>query len=391
MATVAFFAPIGAGHVNPTLGLAAELVRRGHRVTYATTEANAARVAETGAEIVPWTSAWDALSLDDVPQMHGKGLVKAMGLLLGETRSALAQLGAGERPDLVVHDGPLCWWGRILAHRWQVPSVETWPNLVSNEHWSMQRRYTTVNPLSFGFLRVVLRLGALLRKEGIGDVQGFMRGDRAAVRLVLLPRAFQYAGETFGEGYAFVGPGLTERSYQGGWQPPGDSPVALVSLGTGYNNRPGFYRAVIGGAAGLPWHVVLAVGGVDPAALGPIPPNVEVHAHVPQLAVLRRARVFVTHAGMGSTMESLHFGVPMVAVPQMAEQRANADRIAELGLGRALPDSGLTGSQVWDAAEEVAADPRVRERLDWMRGEIAEAGGAPAAADEVEKVLNWGS
>jgi UDP:flavonoid glycosyltransferase YjiC (YdhE family) len=65
---------------------------------------------------------------------------------------------------------------------------------------------------------------------------------------------------------------------------------------------------------------VLAVGGVDPAALGPIPPNVEVHAHVPQLAVLRRARVFVTPAGMGSTMESLYFGVPMVAVPQMAEQ-----------------------------------------------------------------------
>jgi MGT family glycosyltransferase len=90
---------------------------------------------------------------------------------------------------------------------------------------------------------------------------------------------------------------------------------------------------------------VLAVGGVDPAALGPIPPNVEVHAHVPQLAVLRRARVFVTPAGMGSTMESLYFGVPMVAVPQMAEQRVNADRVAE-------------------------------------------AGGATAAADEVEKVLN---
>ncbi|TYB65463.1 glycosyl transferase [Nonomuraea sp. PA05] len=392
MATVAFYAPIGAGHVNPTLGLAAELVRRGHRVTYATTEANAARVAETGAEIVPWTSAWDSLGLDDVPQMHGKGLVKAMGLLLDETKSALAQLGGGERPDLVVHDGPLCWWGRILAARRQVPSVETWPNLVSNDHWSMQRRYTTVNPLSLGFLRMIVRLGALLRKEGIRDVQAFMRGDRAAVRLVLLPRAFQYAGETFGEGYAFVGPGLTGRAFQGDWRPPGDDrPVALVSLGTGYNRRPDFYRAVIRGAEGLPWHVVLAVGGVDPESLGPIPPNVEVHGHVPQLAVLRHARVFVTHAGMGSTMESLHFGVPMVAVPQMAEQRANADRIAELGLGRALPPEGLTGERVWETAGQVAADEHVRERVRWMREEVAAAGGAPAAADEVEKVLNLGS
>ncbi|MGP4095372.1 macrolide family glycosyltransferase [Nonomuraea sp. KM90] len=392
MATIAFFAPIGAGHVNPTLGLAAELVRRGHRVTYATTEANAERVAETGAEIVPWISTWDALDVDDVPQMHGKELIRAMGLLLEETRAALAQLGDGEPPDLVVHDGPLCWWGRILAERWRVPSVETWPNLVGNDHWSMHRKYTTFNPLSLGFLRMALRLRRLLRAEGLGDMQGFMRGDRAAVRLVLLPRAFQYAGETFGDGYAFVGPALTERAFQGGWEPPGDGlPVVLVSLGTGYNNRPDFYRTVLRAAEGRPWHVVLAVGGVDPGALGPIPPNVAVHRHAPQLAVLRHARVFVTHAGMGSTMESLHFGVPMVAVPQMAEQRANADRIAELGLGRTLPPDGLTGAALWEAVEQVAADEGVRERLGWMRGELAAAGGARAAADEVEKVLNWGS
>ncbi|MET7338644.1 macrolide family glycosyltransferase [Nonomuraea sp. NPDC005650] len=388
MATVAFFAPIGAGHVNPTLGLAAELVRRGHRVTYATTEANAERVAETGAEIIPWSSTWDTLDQGVVPQMHGKELIRAMGLLLDETRSALAQLAGGERPDLVVHDGPLCWWGRILAARWQVPSVETWPNLVSNGHWSMQRQYTTFNPLSFGFLRMAVRLGRLLRKEGLGDMQAFMRGDRAAIRLVLLPRAFQYAGETFGGGYAFVGPGLTGRAYQGEWEPPGGNlPVVLVSLGTAYNDRPDFYRTVLRGAEGRPWHVVLAVGGVDPGDLGPIPPNVEVHGSAPQLAVLRHARAFVTHAGMGSTMESLHFGVPMVAVPQMAEQRANADRIAELGLGRALPTGGLTGSALWEAVEEVAADQHVHERLSWMRDELAAAGGAPAAADEVEKVL----
>lgn len=392
MATIAFYAPIGAGHVNPTLGLAAELVRRGHRVTYATTESNAGRVAETGAEIIPWTSSWDALGLDDVPQMHGKGLVKAMGMLLDETRSALAQLDGGERPDLVVHDGTMCWWGRILAARWQVPSVENWPNLVSNEHWSMQDQYTTVNGLSLGFLRAAVRLASFLRKEGFRDVQAFLRGDRAAARLVTLPRAFQYAGETFGDGYVFVGPGLTERAYQGGWQPPGDGlPVALVSLGTGYNKRPDFYREVLRGARDRPWHVVLAVGEVDPATLGPIPPNVEVHRHAPQLAVLRHARAFVTHAGMGSTMESLHFGVPMVAVPQMAEQRANADRIDELGLGRALPGDGVTGEELWAAVEKVAADASVRERVGWMRAEIARAGGAPAAADVVEKVLNLGS
>ncbi len=390
MAKITFFAPAAAGHVNPTLGIAAELVRRGHHVTYATTAAFAERVAETGAEVVPIASTWDDRDDTGVPEMHGKGLARAIGLLLEETGAALAQLSHLQPPDLVVHDGPLCWWGRIMAGHWRIPPVEIWPNLVSNEHWSMNTRYTSFNPLSPRFLLMAARMARFLRAQGFGDVRGFMGGETAALRLVTLPRAFQYAGETFTDRYAFVGPALTDRAYQGEWEPAGDLPVVLVSLGTAYNDRPDFYRTVLRAAAERPWQVVLATGAVDPATLGPVPPNVEVRRQVPQLAVLRHARAFVTLAGMGSTMEGLHFGVPLVAVPQMAEQRANADRVAELGLGRALRPEEVTADGLWRAVEDVAGDDRVRERLAWMRQEIATAGGATAAADAVEKVLAGG-
>lgn len=387
MSTVAFYAPAAAGHVNPTLALAAELVRRGHRVTYATTGTYATRVARTGAEVVAVTSTWEDRDGLSTPQMHGREFARAMNLLLTETKAMLRQLDGAPRPDLVVHDGTMCWWGRILARRWQVPSVEIWPNLVSNEHWSMARRYTTFNPLSPSFLLIAVRLGAFLRRAGAGDLQPFLRGDGSGARLVTLPRAFQYAGDTFTGDYTFVGPLLTDRADQGDWRPSGDLPVLLVSLGTAYNNAPGFHRTVLESAAGRPWQVVLATGGVDPSALGPVPANVEVHRHVPQLAVLRHARAFVTHAGMGGTMEGLHFRVPMVAIPQMAEQRANADRIAELGLGTVLPPDQVTADTLWNAVERVAADPYVRERLTWMHHEITAAGGTPAATDTVERLL----
>lgn len=387
MATVAFFAPAAAGHVNPTLGLAAELVRRGHRVTYATTKTYAERVAETGAEVVPVTSTWEGRDDVETPQMHGKELARAMNMVLTETKSMLAQLSDAGKPDLVVHDGTMCWWGRILATRWQVPAVETWPNFVGNEHWSMAQKYTTFNPLSPRFLLMAARISSFLKKEGAGGMEGFMRGDGAALRLVALPRAFQYAGETFTDRYEFVGPLFAARTDQGDWEPSGDLPVALVSLGTAYNDRPDFYRTVVQSAADKPWQVVLAIGTVDPGALGAVPPNVEVHRQVPQLAVLRHAKAFVTHAGMGSTMESLHFGVPMVAVPQMAEQRANADRIAELGLGTVLAPDQITAGPLWTAVEHVADDEHVRERLAWMRGELSAAGGVPAAADAAERAL----
>lgn len=386
MAQIAFFAPMGPGHVNPMLGLATELVLRGHDVTFAAPEVFSERVTETGAEYVPAPTTWVRGSTA-VPQMHGKEFVRAMGLLLEETKVVHAALADRAAPDLVVHDGPLTWWGRLLAHQWGVPAVETWPNLVSNKHWSLHHDYTKFNPLSPRFLLMILRVGRYLRSQGVADVGAFLQGGDAAARLVLLPRAFQYEGDTFGDGYRFVGPGLTERAFQPDWSPSSDAPVVLVTLGTSYNDRPEFYRMVARSAEGLPWQVVMAIGNTDPAALGELPDNVEVHAQVPQIAVLRHASVFVTHAGMGGTMEGLSFGVPLVALPQMAEQRANADRVQGLGLGLALDPENLDADTLWRAVARVAEDTGVRERLEWMRGQIVESGGAVTAADTVEEVL----
>lgn len=386
MPVISFYGPLGAGHVNPTLGIAGELVRRGHTITYYAPRMFEDRIVDTGAHFVPVTSTWESMDRDTLPQMHGTELIRAMGLLLDETRSLVPILAVAEPPDLVVHDGTLAWWGRVLAHRWGVPAVETWPNFVSNRHWSMNA-YAKLNPLHPRFIVAMIRASWYLRREGITDVGSFFQGASAAGRIVTLPRAFQPAGETFTGRYVFVGPTLADRAYQSGWAPPSDAPVLLVSLGTAYNDRPDFYRMVAASAAGRPWHVVMAVGDlVDPAAFGDLPPNVEVHAEVAQLAVLSHAGAFVTHAGMGSTMEALSFRVPMVCVPQMAEQRANADRVAELGLGRTL-DAAAGADELWAAVDGVVGDPNVRDRLAWMRGEIDAAGGSVAAADEVERVL----
>ncbi|MEU3309990.1 macrolide family glycosyltransferase [Nocardiopsis sp. NPDC006832] len=389
MAHIAFFAPNGSGHVNPLLGLATELVRRGHRVTFAAPEAFADRIIETGAEHVPTPTTWQGQG--ESPQMHGAELIRAMGSLLEEIKVVHADQVDREAPDLVVHDATLAWWGRLLAHRWGVPTVENWPNLVSNKHWSLHHDHTRINPLNPRFLLTVFRMIRYARSQGFADGGAFMMGTGAALRLVTLPKAFQYEGESFADTHLFVGPALTGRSFQQEWTPPNEDPVLLVSLGTAYNERPELYREIARAAQGRPWHVVMSIGETDPDALGDLPPNVEVHAQVPQLSVLRHATVFVTHAGMGGTMEGLANEVPLVALPQMAEQRANADRIRQLALGRALDPDTVDGDSLWRAVEEVAHDPNVRERLRWMRDRIDEAGGAGAAADAVEGLLDEGA
>jgi MGT family glycosyltransferase len=130
--------------------------------------------------------------------------------------------------------------------------------------------------------------------------------------------------------------------------------------------------------------VVIAIGRyTDPADIGPVPPTVELHRWVPQFAVLRRAAVFVTHAGMGGCTEGLYQGVPMVAVPQAVDQFGNADRLVELGVGRRL-DVDATADELRAAVVELESSPEVAARCAALRTELRTAGGAAGAADVIE-------
>jgi MGT family glycosyltransferase len=68
-----------------------------------------------------------------------------------------------------------------------------------------------------------------------------------------------------------------------------------------------------------------------------IPKNVLLMERVPQLDVLKRASLFITHCGQNSTSEAIHYGVPMLAVPVMGDQLVVAYRMSdELGLGKRI-------------------------------------------------------
>src|SRR5690606_4443087 len=106
------------------------------------------------------------------------------------------------------------------------------------------------------------------------------------------------------------------------------------------NDVPDFFRMCFEALGDVGARVVLACGKrISDDALKSAPSSFVVARSVPQLDVLERASVFVTHGGMGSVMEALYFGVPMVVVPHNFEQGVTAKRVAELGLGVALDPS----------------------------------------------------
>lgn len=392
-AHIAMFSIAAHGHVNPSIEVIRELVARGHRVTYAIPPAFADKVAETGARPVLYTSTLPGP--DDDPAAWGTTLLDNVEPFLADAIQALPQLikaYEGDTPDLVLHD-ITSYPARVLAHRWGVPAVSLSPNLVAWDGYEeevaepmwAEPRQTERGRAYYA------RFEGWLKENGISQHPDPFAG-RPARSLVLIPKVLQPNADRVDERvHSFVGACQGDRSAQGDWQRPADAEkVVLVSLGSAFTKQPEFYRECVRAFGDLPgWHLVLQVGRhVDAGELGPVPANVEVRSWVPQLAVLRQADLFVTHAGAGGSQEGLATATPMIAVPQAVDQFGNADMLEGLGVARHLPMEKATAQALRAAALALVDDPEVARRLKEVQAGMAREGGTRRAADLIEAELS---
>jgi len=393
---IAFLNNCGWGHVIPTLDVVAELVGRGHRVTYVTAGPPVSEVAAVGAEVVEHQSR--LLEIDFAKVNTVEDGLWMLALTVAESEQILkATVGrfTEDVPTALVYDTTVHHAGRVLARSLGLPAVASHPMLQSNEHFSlpdkeaevvghrMPRRHPAVREFQTRLLRLLTDHGQsdLSLTEFLATVEG--------LNLSYHPRSFQFAGDTFDGRFVFAGPGLRPRQAERGWSPPDDGrPVLLITLGTSVHRRPGFYRTCLEAFAESGWHVVIgAYSGVDRSELAGLPANVEVLPWVPVPAVLEHARVLLCHGGMGTIMAAMHRATPVVVLPEAAEQMVNGERVAELGLGRVMRSDDVTAQALRAAVEGVAADPAIGCRVDAMRRDILDAGGGTRAADAIEEYL----
>jgi MGT family glycosyltransferase len=378
----------GHGHVNPTLPLVEEFVRRGHRVDYATAAEHSGAVTGAGAR---WVALPPLEPFRPPPEVGPEIIARWLRHFFTAMRATypvLHERCVTERPDVVCYD-TTNWPARIVAGKLGIPAVQCVPNLASNETYSLDAQLTAGlgadHPAMVALAADCARFSA---EHGVElDLAGTMDVTEA-LNLVFVPREFQPTGDSFDQRFRFLGPLLGNREQAQPWSPPDpEARVLFISLGTIFTDHPEFYRTCIEAFGDGSWQVAMTVGDVDTAALGPIPSTVDIRPRFPQLAVLRHAAAFVSHSGMNSTMEALYYGVPLITFPQMPEQVANADRVQELGLGERLDAGTVTAEALRAAVTRVASNPGVHANLDRMRKAIRDSGGATRGANLIEEYL----
>ena len=384
------------GHVNPTLSFASELVRRGVRVTYFTTEDFRKIVEPTGAKFVPvhsWMAEQAAKGGDGNKEEKSDVAATVPFLFLNEAGAYIDKiLGVlkEDKPDAIIHDFAGI-AGTIAADVLKVPNIILFTSYPSNKYYSVAEGFANVpddHPLRIAAGKIaqgfVDKYGCRLMTvkeifDGHGDFNLVMMQKR------LVPHA-----ESFDDTFVFTGVQIGKRSAFGSWKAPDNGrPLLYSSLGTAFNNWPEYYPILFDAVRDLDINVFAALGSIDPESLSDIPANVEVGKMVPQLDILSQASVFITHAGMGGTGESIYYGVPMIAIPQMEEQAVTARQIEAKGLGLAFLDKNAITSETLKAAiTRILTEKSFKETAEDFSQDMKSLGGAAASAEAVIKFLS---
>ena len=405
------------GTVPPALGVAADLVRRGHQVRVLADPTVSAGANAAGCAFTPWQQAPHVNSLAEqtalIAAFESGNPYRALRALkhfaghamtrrfadevIATTQSSPvdAVLADGVVPGIVI--GALATGlptAALIANVYMRPTVG-FPLVGTG--WSPARNVAArardrLAPTAAQWLlaRTLPRVNPVVTSFGHPPLHAlFDYLDRCTRVLVMTSPSFDFPAPHLPDNVRYVGPQLDDpewAAYQS-WQRKGDEPLVLVATSSVYQNQTDLLRRIAEAMRALPLRAVLTTGRAVAPQDVLAPPNVEVLQAAPHQQILAHASVVVTHAGHGTVLKSLSAGVPLVCIPMGRDQRDNTVRVLRLGAGvrlstRSKPD------HIAAAVSEVLSNPQYASAARRFAGVLRrEAQTAPSAADEAESLI----
>ncbi|MFJ2195993.1 glycosyltransferase [Streptomyces violaceusniger] len=381
-----FVVPPLVGHVNPTLGVAAELTARGHQVAWAGMPEVVGRLTGQGATV--YHCAGPVLGeggADRPPDVRGPAALRFLWerflVPLAEAMApGVAKAIEEFRPDVVIADQQTV-AGGLVAERLGV-------------RWATS---ATTSAEFTGALDGLPKIDAWLDGQ-MDEVRGRI-GDpestadpRFSPDLVLAFTTEELAGRPAraGDRIRYVGPSIAERpattDFPWEWLDPA-RPAVLVTLGTANTDAGARFltecREAVRARAGRFQTVI-----VDPEGVltpdGPDDEDVLVRRYVPQLPLLERVSSVVCHAGHNTVCETLWHGVPLVVAPIRDDQPVVAAQVVDAGAGVRVRFGRARAVGLGEALDTVLYEPGYRIAAERVGASFRAAGGAVAAAGHLE-------
>jgi len=401
MKKVLFINMFGHGHINPTIGLVKELMNRGEQVTYIAGEEFREKIENIGAKFIGHQSIVPPVkrnlnSENSKSAINNKPPLEAIGKLKEVLEEIIeVVLNSNEKYDYIVYDAVFI-IGNELGRILKIPTICSITTFATNE---------STNIFSDLFKQVGTKMQPLLTSSVyINFVKNLQEkydikfpsistavGGTGMINIVYTSKYFQICGESFDESFKFIGPSIADRKEDMSLslETNDRKKVIYISLGTIFNNSIEFYESCFKAFDDMDVKIIMSIGkNIDVNTFKSIPSNFIVRNYVSQLEILKQADVFITHGGMNSTNEGLYYDVPLILIPQFADQPFVASRVAKLGAGIVIEKDKVTPEALKQSVVKILTDNKFRRNSEKIGKSLREAGGYKKGVDEILNLKN---
>jgi MGT family glycosyltransferase len=407
------------GHFYPLTALGRRLQSRGHKVVYF-------QVADLERPIRAADLGYRQIGREDFPPGSLRARDEEVGKLTGRAALRCGLRGIERKAMMLFRDAPAAirdegidalivdqieMAGGTVAEHLGVPFVSAAAALPINTDpsvppctfpWSHRvglgarlRNWVGNAASEWTFSGVLRTINEQRRAWGLPAARGVNGTFSGLAQIAQLPAALELPGRRLPPGFHHTGPWTDAAGREPvdfPWKRLDPSrPLAYASMGTLQNGILQTFRVIAEACAQLDLQLAISLGGgQDPALLRDLPGDPVVVGYAPQLDLIQRSAVTISHGGLNTALESLARGIPMIILPVTYDQPGVGARVEWSGAGRSIPVGRLTVDRLRDAVRTVLGNPAYRERASRLQASIEAADGLNRAADLIEAAFSAG-
>ncbi|MCJ8330235.1 MAG: glycosyltransferase [Lentisphaeria bacterium] len=412
---ILYICPPVAGHLNPFTSLACELIKRGHDLHHLGIPDSKERVEN-----------FNITFHDSEAAKYGRGSLKIFTDKLGESRGLRAIKLTTDiffevnllyinglipklemiQPDIVIidHTYPAA---QVICDCLNVPAITLAatplltldphvPPLIFGFKFSTSAFFRIRNRclnsiMNMGYIPLLYQINKARKQHGLAKLKRLDDAQSQLATLVQQPESFEYPRKFPIKNVHYIGPIHSHDSRPKIPFPydklDADKTLIYASMGTLQNRIESVFHEIAKSVLDLKnVQLIISLGGGGIDLKNKLPGDAIIVDNAPQLDLIKRASIVITHCGMNTTMETLTMGKPMICLPVTNDQPSIASRVEWIGAGIAIRKKPKA-TKIKDAIEKILADDSYRRCAKKVQEEIAELNSLESASEIIESLM----